>query len=439
MSKYIPGNGSHLTLQDRMYIEEALNEHKSFREIARYLCKDPSTISKEVWNNRIVNTYHRGSYINPHNFCIHRFTCKKMNACEKIEICDIYCKSCFRCNKVCSRFEKECCKQIERAPYVCNGCPKARSRCSIQTKYDYNAKAADRKYRERLVDSRSGVDLNKKQLHQLDSVVKPLIVQGQSPYMIITNHPELNISVKTLYNYIDQGLLLTRNIDLKRKVKFKPRKIHKTQITDREIFVGRTYQDFLTKNAYEDEYWQMDTVKSARGSLKCILTLYHPRYELLIARLMNRCTPGAVKLEFNALQRMIDDDVEFSCLFECILTDRGEEFGKPQELEAVTPDFSRTSIFYCDPMRSCQKAGIENVHTMLRMILPKGTVFENLTQWDVRKCADHINNAPRKHLNGNTPYRLAVKYLGENLVKKLQLRYIAPDEVTLSPKLLNKH
>ena len=85
MSKMIPGNHSHLTLEDRLYIEEALNERKSFREIAKYLCKDPSTISKEVWNNRVVNTYHRGSYINPHNFCVHRFRCKKINACNKIE------------------------------------------------------------------------------------------------------------------------------------------------------------------------------------------------------------------------------------------------------------------------------------------------------------------------------------------------------------------
>ena len=87
-------------------------------------------------------------------------------------------------------------------------------------------------------------------------------------------------------------------------------------------------------------------------------------------------------------------------------------------------------------MRSNQKAGIENVHTMLRMILPKGTVFTNLTQWDVRKCVDHINNAPRKRLNGRTPYELAMKTIGPEILKKMQLRYIAPDQVTLSPKLL---
>ena len=84
MTKLIPGNHTHLTLEDRQYIEYALNNRASFRAISRYLRKDPSTISKEVWNNRIVNTYHRGSFINPHTFCIHRFNCKKMNACGKI-------------------------------------------------------------------------------------------------------------------------------------------------------------------------------------------------------------------------------------------------------------------------------------------------------------------------------------------------------------------
>src|SRR5699024_5621315 len=151
---------------------------------------------------------------------------------------------CHKCNSVCFRFERESCRQIQKAPYVCNGCEKERHRCSIHTKYDYNAKAAQRQYEELLSDSRAGVNLTAKELRNLDRIVKPLIEQGQSPYMILTNHPELGISVKTLYNYIDQNLLLTRNIDLKRKVKFKKRCTHNTQILNPEIFIGRTYKDF---------------------------------------------------------------------------------------------------------------------------------------------------------------------------------------------------
>ena len=48
MSKIIPGNQKHLSLEDRLFIEQSLNQGLSFKEIAKYLCKDPSIISKDV-------------------------------------------------------------------------------------------------------------------------------------------------------------------------------------------------------------------------------------------------------------------------------------------------------------------------------------------------------------------------------------------------------
>ncbi len=54
MSKYIPGNQKHLTLEDRIYIENELNKGTSFKDIARFLCKDPTTISKEARAHRFL-------------------------------------------------------------------------------------------------------------------------------------------------------------------------------------------------------------------------------------------------------------------------------------------------------------------------------------------------------------------------------------------------
>lgn len=56
-------------------------------------------------------------------------------------------------------------------------------------------------------------------------------------------------------------------------------------------------------------------------------------------------------------------------------SDRGTEFGDPDSLENGIEGIVRTSIYYCDAMRSCQKPGVENVHTMLRMVLPKKNIF----------------------------------------------------------------
>ena len=80
MSKYIPGNQKHLTLNDRIYIENELSKGTTFKDIAAFLCKDPTTISKDVKSRRLSDWYHKGTFYNAKNFCVHRYHCKK-NKC----------------------------------------------------------------------------------------------------------------------------------------------------------------------------------------------------------------------------------------------------------------------------------------------------------------------------------------------------------------------
>ncbi len=299
MSKYILGNQEHLTLDDRRYIERALNQGCSFKEIAKYLCKDPATISKEVRLYRLSDWYHKGTFYNAHNFCTHRYHCKKTNACGKIILCGIKCTSYPACNQTCPDFLRERCCHLDRAPYVCNGCPKAVTQCTIAHKYCYDAKFADRKYRECLHDSRSGISITKHELRQKDMVISPLIAQVQSPYQIITNHPELDMSVRTLYTYLDEGILTARNIDLKLKL----RKCHKTQIKERSVFQGRMHSDFLSLGL---EHWtEMDTVHSSNESRKVLLTFFLKREKLFLAFLINRCTKGTVCMVFDRLEKRL--------------------------------------------------------------------------------------------------------------------------------------
>lgn len=433
MSKYIPGNQKHLTIEDRIYIQNELDKGTSFKDIARFLCKDPTTISKEVKARRASDWFHKGTFLNAKNFCTKRFRCKKTNACNKILLCGVKCASCPTCNQTCPDFQKECCSKLDRAPYVCNGCSKKINHCTIAHKYTYNARFADRKYRECLKDSRSGIAMTRQELHKKDKIITPLIDQGQSPYQIVANHPELNLSVRSVYNYLDMGLLTARNVDLKRKVKFKPRKVHKSQISDRRVFNGRTYADF--QQLHLESFVEMDTVHSAVGSSKTLLTFFFTREKLFLAFLMNRNTEGSVRLVLDRLEKHFGT-FDFLTLFEYILTDRGAEFGDPDSLETGVTGIQRTNIYYCDPMRSGQKGGIEQAHTMLRMILPKRTTFEFLTQWDVNLITSHINSTPRESLNGRTPYDVALEAFGEDVLKAFQLRRIDPDKVILTPKLI---
>ena len=438
MSNLIPGNQKHLTLKDREYIAEALNDGRSFRDIAKFLCKDPTTISKEVKLHRSMNTWNKGSFNNPQNFCVHRFHCRKTNVCEKLFLCNQKCRSCHKCNQVCKDFVRESCKRLDKAPFVCNGCEKSKNNCTIAVKYDYDPLFAHRKYEQKLSSSRQGINRSKQELHRADEIIKPLVAKGQSPYHILCNHPELDMSVKTLYNYIDLGVLLTRNIDLKRKVKFKKRKEdnRKKTIKDRQVFIGRSYADFKALKLPASAFAEMDTVLSASGSLKCILTFCFPDTGLFLAYLLNRCTEGAVREVFDRLEEQLGT-YDFLRLFQVILTDRGSEFGDPASLETGIHGIERSCIYYCDPVCSGQKGAVEEAHTLLRMILPKKTVFSDLTQWKLNKAVDHINSVPRARLDGKTPYEAAFLKYGYELLNKLRLKPIYnKDEVTLTPRLL---
>ncbi|MEI3147947.1 MAG: hypothetical protein V8T10_08505 [Merdibacter sp.] len=86
-----------------------------------------------------------------------------------------------------------------------------------------------------------------------------MIKQGLSPYAILQSHPEIDISEKTIYTYIEDGTFKRAGVDLgpldlrrqvSRKIKKKD-KNHYKQRKDRKYLNGRLYKDY---QAYIDEH-----------------------------------------------------------------------------------------------------------------------------------------------------------------------------------------
>ena len=86
---------------------------------------------------------------------------------------------------------------------------KRKSGCRLDKAY-YRATIAHKQYRTVLVESRAGINISPEELIKLDELVSPLILNGQSPYMILQHHPEIPYSEKTIYNYIESGALSVR-------------------------------------------------------------------------------------------------------------------------------------------------------------------------------------------------------------------------------------
>ena len=145
----------HLTFDERSEIEVMLKHHRSFRQIASALSKDPTTISKEI-RSRSLSRRIGGMGVN-YNACASRFKCSKRHICR---ICHserkhTLCRRCSMCNAFCESFERETCCKLDKPPYVCNGCS-SRLSCTLEKKLYYTSEA-HQQYRSVLSESRTAI------------------------------------------------------------------------------------------------------------------------------------------------------------------------------------------------------------------------------------------------------------------------------------------
>ena len=436
MSQY-----KHLTFQERIRIEELLEKKVSINKIAKDLKKSRSTIARELQRNRYKVS--EPSYkVHP---CIHSKHCERFHVCGD-ESCKRMCNGCSGvCNTgKCKDYVPIQCNHIVKAPFVCNGCDRidnsmGKGACRY-IKFKYQAKRAQLLYEDKLSDSRSGISFSPSELAEIDNLVSPLLLNGQSISAVLLNHgEELPCCERTLYNLVNGCYLTARNIDMPRKVKFKTRYKHGTGRNHDVFTLDRTYADF--KNYIIDNpdvsICEMDTVIGKVDEGPVLLTLMFRNCHLMIALLLQNKSQNAVIEALNDLCDKIDIET-FRRLFGVILTDRGTEFSNPLALECDRYGEIKTKVFYCDSYCSWQKGMIEKNHEFIRYVIPKGTSFLNLSQSDITLMMNHINNYPRASINNCTPFALAELLLDKKLLDVLQFHKILPDDVILKPVLLKK-
>ncbi|MDD4295781.1 MAG: hypothetical protein PHC69_02350 [Ruminiclostridium sp.] len=250
---------------------------------------------------------------------------------------------------------------------MCNGCENLK-KCTLRKKF-YVAKEAQEEYEQIRSEARTGIAITENELANLDKILTPLIKKGQSIHHICVNNADrIMCSEKTLYNYIDSGLFTACNIDLTRKVKYRPRKkAGLTHKVDRSCRIGRTYDDFhsfLEHNSYP-LIVEMDSVIGKVGG-KVLLTLHFVKSEFMLAFLRNSNDSQSVIDVFNKLNEILGIDL-FKELFPVLLGDNGSEFSNPTAIECNhTTGEVRTKLFYCDPLASFQKGSAEKKSRLKR-------------------------------------------------------------------------
>lgn len=436
-------NRKYLTTTQRMLIEKGLMDGESFVSIGRMIQKHPSTIAKEVKKYR---------YFPERNASADKLPCALKKDCQIRFLCDRkdcvnLCKSCYKpareadCRVLCPDYTTLICSQICKAPYVCNGCAKLK-RCTLKHAL-YSAQQADEDARNLQMSCRDGINQSPADIAMLDELISPLLKQGQSLAHIYAHHGhEIPCSRRTLYNYIDKGVFSARNIDLRRRVRYKCKERKKgTRISllARQFRIGRTYDDFCAalKRDPSVPVVEMDTVEGGRGNSKqAFLTMFFRNCSLMLCFVLPEKSQACVISVFDWLSEQLGVEI-FQELFPVILTDNGTEFQCPARLECMAADGElRTKIYYCNPNSSWQKGMIEKNHSYIRYVIPKGQSLDPYTQQDITLLMNHINSEARDSMNGCTPFKLSLLLLNRKLHECLELVEILPDKVKLRPSLL---
>ena len=195
------------------------------------------------------------------------------------------------------------------------------------------------------------------------------------------------VCTKTLYNYIDQGLLKVRNIDLplrtKRKIKTertrKNRRLYGTSIEERPAEIA-TREEF--------GHWEIDTVLGNSSSCAVLLTLdERMTRKRHIIKISERSTAAVAE----GLKRIqVQYGEKWSSVFRTITSDNGSEFAA---LPALLP---KTKIYYAHPYSAWERGTNEKQNSLIRRFIPKGRSFEQVSEETILRIQNWINNLPRK-------------------------------------------
>jgi len=328
------------------------------------------------------------------------------------------------------------CKQLLKAPFVCNPCKRFRCACAFD-KHVYCAKTAHKAYESLLVSAREGIPLNSEKFYKNDAIIKKGLDNGQHLYQIMQAN-DLGVCKSTVYDHAKKGYLSALNVEFPRIVKFKKRRGKAQESIPSALKTGRTYADFL-KFKEENEFFsliEMDTVVGRIGG-KAILRMDFVFCNFMLGFLIDDLASATTAKKMREIRLTLRQaGLSFGQFFPVILTDNGTEFADVFSIENDLGGKPETKLFFCEPHTPSQKPHVEKNNSVFRDIAPKGTSFDNFTQETVNLIFSHANSTAKKSLGGKTPYEVFCYAFSKALPMLFDIEYIPPDKVIQSPLLL---
>ena len=219
---------------------------------------------------------------------------------------------------------------------------------------------------------------------------------------------DVNICLKTVYNYIDEGLFLNiTNKDL--PVKNKPKKRGYDHVRTAHTHQGTSISERPKEIEARAEFghWEMDTVVGKKKSKTVLLVLTERALNIEIIRKMTNKSQECVVKELDKLERKMGSS-GFRSVFKTITCDNGCENLDAEGIErSVLTKGARTKVYYAHPYSSWERGSNECANKLIRRFIPKKADIATFSKKYIKYIEHWINNYPRKMFGGLSSYQLA--------------------------------
>lgn len=146
--------------------------------------------------------------------------------------------------------------------------------------------------------------------------------------------------------------------------------------------------------------WETDTVKFTKQ--KASLSVQYER-KLMLARI-HKVKDGTAEETQTAISKSIESLPQE--LFLSLTWDNGKEGVCHTKIR----DGYNIETYFCDPYASWQKGGVENLNGLIREYLPRETDMATITDEDIYRIQERLNNRPRKKLGYLSPNKALVAF-----------------------------
>lgn len=206
------------------------------------------------------------------------------------------------------------------------------------------------------------------------------------------------VSTKTFYNYIHDGKVAIKPIDLPRMLRRRTKKNWKTYIPKRQKGTSIEERPESIETREEFGHWEGDLVTGPRdGQNGAYLTLIERKTRFYYMIPITSKSSKKVYMQINKLHKFYGDD--FKKIFKSITFDNGSEFSRWKDMEKKPgTKEKRTTIYFGRPYHSCDRASNENCNGLIRYFIKKGTDINKISNEKTIDINDKINNKKRKIL-----------------------------------------